>query len=91
MDTNAVANNLFYRGADSLLHDVAGRTGNPYLLKTVTLAAALAKDTLPFGTGSFKFKFDSQLFLKNKAVTISSLSNDIYTLQVFDGANLAIR
>lgn len=76
LDTNAVANNLFYRGADSLLHDVIGRTGNPYLLKTITLAAALAKDTLHYGNGSFKFKFDNQLFLKNKAVTITSLYAD---------------
>lgn len=76
LDTNAVANNLFYRGADSLLHDVTGRTGNPYLLKNITVAAALTKDTLDYGNGSFKFKFDSQLFLKNKTVTITSLYAD---------------
>ncbi|MCC6286544.1 MAG: Ig-like domain-containing protein [Chitinophagaceae bacterium] len=76
LDTNAIVNNLFYRGADSLLHDVTGRTGNPYLLKNITIAAALAKDTLDYGNGSFKFKFDSQLFLKNKAVTITSLNAD---------------
>lgn len=29
IDTDAIAKNLLYRGADSLLHDVAGRTGNP--------------------------------------------------------------
>lgn len=59
IDTNAIANNLLYRGADSLLHDVAGRTGNPYTLKTVSVAAALATDTLSYGTGNFQFKFYS--------------------------------
>ena len=57
MDTNSLAKNYFYRGSDSLLHDVAGRTGNPYPVQTVTVAAALSTDTLDYGSGNFQFKY----------------------------------
>lgn len=76
LDSNAIASNLFYRGSDSLLHDVTGRTGNPYKLKTITLAAALARDTVSLGTGVLKFKYESQLFFKNKSVTITTILAD---------------
>lgn len=79
IDTNSIAKNYFYRGSDSLLHDVAGRTGNPYLLKTVTVAAALATDTLDYGSGSFQFKYYSGLFFTNKGITITSLVADFGT------------
>lgn len=32
IDINALANNLFYKGSDSLMYDVPNRTANPYLL-----------------------------------------------------------
>lgn len=76
IDTLAIANNLFYKGSDSLLHDVPGRTGNPFKLKTITVAAALSQDTLNYGTGNITFKYTSQLFLTNKAVTITSIYAD---------------
>lgn len=76
IDTLAIANNLFYKGADSLLHDVAGRTGNPFKLKNITLAAALVKDTLDYGAGNITFKYTSQLFLSNKGVSITSIFAD---------------
>ncbi|MCO5239004.1 MAG: T9SS type A sorting domain-containing protein [Chitinophagaceae bacterium] len=76
IDTLAIANNLFYKGPDSLLHDVPGRTGNPFKLKTITVAAALSQDTLSYGTGNITFKYVSQLFLTNKAVTITSIYAD---------------
>ena len=79
IDTFAITNNLFYKGSDSLLHDVAGRTGNPFKLKTITIAAALPKDTLDYGTGSVIFKYISQLFLNNKGVTITSIYADFGT------------
>ncbi len=74
IDTSSVAKNLLYNGADSLMHDVAGRTGSPYTLNTVTAAAALATDTLSYGTGNFQFKFYSRLFFTNKGVTLSSIT-----------------
>lgn len=76
IDTLAIANNMFYKGSDSLLHDIPGRTGNPFKLKTITVAAALAQDTLSYGTGNVTFKYTNQLFLTNKAVTITSIYAD---------------
>lgn len=76
IDTNAVQNNLLYRGADSMYHDVAGRPYSPYWLQKVTVAAALAPDSLPYGNGNFQFKFYSGLFVTNKGLTISSLQAD---------------
>ncbi|MGN6494643.1 MAG: T9SS type A sorting domain-containing protein [Agriterribacter sp.] len=76
VDTLAITNNLFYKGADSLLHDVAGRTGNPFKLKNITLATALASDTLDYGNGSITFKYSSQLFMTNKGVSITSIYAD---------------
>ncbi|MFT3948485.1 MAG: T9SS type A sorting domain-containing protein [Agriterribacter sp.] len=76
IDTLAIANNLFYKGSDSLLHDVVGRTGNPFKLKTITIAAALPKDTLNYGSGNITFKYASQLFANNKGVTLTSIYAD---------------
>ncbi|MGI8950720.1 MAG: T9SS type A sorting domain-containing protein [Chitinophagaceae bacterium] len=76
MDTNAIAHNLIYRGSDSLLHDVQGRSTDPFKTKNVTVAAALATDTIAYGNGNFQFKYYSNLFLTNKHVTITSITAD---------------
>lgn len=79
IDTLAINKNLFYKGADSLLHDVAGRSSSPYFLKNITIASALPNDTLNFGNGIVKFKYISQLFVTNKGVTITNINADFGT------------
>lgn len=76
IDTLAINKNLFYKGTDSLVHDVIGRTGNPYLLKNITIASALPQDSLEYGNGTVKFKYVSQLFITNKSVSITSIQGD---------------
>ena len=69
IDSNAVANNQlrWSAGVGSLLYDVAGRNGSPYLLREVVVGSALA-DTLR--EGSVTFRLDPGSIFTNVGATL---------------------
>ena len=75
IDSNAVANNQlrWSAGVGSLLYDVAGRNGSPYLLREVVVGSALA-DTLR--QGSVNFRLDPGSIFTNVGAALSSASID---------------
>lgn len=75
IDSNAVRNNQLRwdTSAPSKLFDVAGRSGSPYLLAEVAVAAALADSSR---TGSVSFRLDPASVFTNTGTTLSSASID---------------
>ena len=75
LDSNAVRNNQLRwdTSAPSKLFDVAGRSGSPYLLAEVAVAAALADSS---SNGTVTFKLDPASIFTNTGATLSSASID---------------
>ena len=75
IDSNAVRNGQLRwdTSAPSKLFDVPGRSGSPYLLREVAVAAALADSTR---TGDLRFRLDPASCFTNAGAALSSASID---------------
>ena len=75
IDSNAVRNNQLRwdTSAPSQLFDVPGRSGSPYLLREVAIAAALADSSK---TGTVNFQLDPASIFTNTGVALSSANID---------------
>lgn len=75
IDSNAVRNNQLRwdTSAPSKLFDVAGRSGSPYLLAEVAVAAALADSS---SSGTVNFQLDPASIFTNTGAALSSASID---------------
>ena len=75
IDSSAVRNNQLRRdtSAPSRLFNVAGRSGSPYLLGEVVVAAALVDSS---STGTVSFRLDPASIFTNTGAALSSASID---------------
>ena len=74
IDTNAIANNYLYQSqSDSLIYDVTGRSGSPYIIHASKLASLLINDN-DIDTGKHLFYLDKRFVLLNDTVLLNSIS-----------------